>query len=208
MAESVPIIGIMRHRLMTDGNGVCSLVAFHSCPLDCKFCLNPQSLSHEERAKFFTPSQLYARLKADELYFLATNGGVTFGGGEPALRSSFIVDFRKHCGPDWKLGIETSLNVSDKKLKALVPVIDHYIIDIKDINPQIYKDYTGKDNSQVLQNLHLLSQLKLTDRCVVRIPLIPGYNTVEDQRKSIVWLKEKGFKKFDQFTYLQKAHRT
>ena len=29
---SAPIIGIVRHRLATDGKGVTTLVAFHSCP--------------------------------------------------------------------------------------------------------------------------------------------------------------------------------
>ena len=31
-----PIIGISRHRLLTDGEGVTTLVVFHCCPLHCK----------------------------------------------------------------------------------------------------------------------------------------------------------------------------
>ena len=38
------IIGIARHRLSTDGDGVTTLVAFHGCLLRCRYCLNPQSL--------------------------------------------------------------------------------------------------------------------------------------------------------------------
>ncbi|MCB6973223.1 carboxypeptidase-like regulatory domain-containing protein [Butyricimonas sp. DFI.6.44] len=37
------VIGIERHRLQTDGEGVSTLVAFHGCPLRCRYCLNPQS---------------------------------------------------------------------------------------------------------------------------------------------------------------------
>jgi len=40
----LPLIGICRHRLATDGQGVTTLVAFHGCPLRCKYCLNAQSL--------------------------------------------------------------------------------------------------------------------------------------------------------------------
>ena len=43
------IIGIARHRLSTDGDGVTTLVAFHGCPLHCHYCLNPQSLGDGSR---------------------------------------------------------------------------------------------------------------------------------------------------------------
>lgn len=42
--KAVPLIGIARHRLTIDGEGVTTLVAFHGCPLRCKYCLNPTSL--------------------------------------------------------------------------------------------------------------------------------------------------------------------
>ena len=40
------IIGIARHRLSTDGDGVTTLVAFHGCPLHCRYCLNPPLLGN------------------------------------------------------------------------------------------------------------------------------------------------------------------
>ena len=39
-----PLIGISRHRLTTDGQGVTTLVAFHGCPLRCQYCLNSHCL--------------------------------------------------------------------------------------------------------------------------------------------------------------------
>jgi pyruvate formate lyase activating enzyme len=74
------IIGIARHRLSTDGDGVTTLVAFHGCPLHCHYCLNPQSLGDGSRFREYSPEELYAETRVDELYFMATNGGVTFGG--------------------------------------------------------------------------------------------------------------------------------
>lgn len=68
------IIGIARHRLTTDGDGVITLVAFHSCPLRCRYCLNPQSLGDKSRFKENSPQSLYDEVRIDELYFLATNG--------------------------------------------------------------------------------------------------------------------------------------
>ena len=82
--KTAALIGISRHRLTTDGEGVTTLVAFHGCPLRCKYCLNPQSFAQEGVWKQYDCEQLYEEVKIDELYFLATHGGVTFGGGEPA----------------------------------------------------------------------------------------------------------------------------
>lgn len=46
--EAVPFIGIDRHRLGVDGVGVTTLVAFHGCPLRCKYCLNRRCLEPPE----------------------------------------------------------------------------------------------------------------------------------------------------------------
>ena len=78
-----PLIGISRLRMGTDGHGVTTLVAFHGCPLRCKYCLNPQSLTDDAKVMVKTPEEVMQAIRKDELYYLATNGGVTFGGGEP-----------------------------------------------------------------------------------------------------------------------------
>ena len=70
------IIGVARHRLSTDGDGVTTLVAFHGCPLRCRYCLNPQSLGDGSRLREYSPQSLYDEVRIDELYFLATNGGI------------------------------------------------------------------------------------------------------------------------------------
>ena len=59
------IIGIARHRLSTDGEGVTTLVAFHGCPLCCQYCLNPQSLDDGQYFREYTPEQLYTETRID-----------------------------------------------------------------------------------------------------------------------------------------------
>ena len=190
-----------------DGEGVTTLVGFMTCPLRCRYCLNPQTLSADCPHRELTPEQLFEEIRKDELYFLATGGGVTFGGGEPLLRPDFIRAFRSLCGPEWKLNAETSLNVPEENLKALMPVIDHWMIDIKDMDPDIYRSYTGRDNARVRANLALLADADLTGRCTLRIPLIPEFNTKEDRERSVKELKELGFKDFDMFKYKTKIDK-
>lgn len=40
--KAIPILGVSRHRLKTDGESVITLIAFYGCPLHCKYCINPQ----------------------------------------------------------------------------------------------------------------------------------------------------------------------
>lgn len=196
------IIGIGRHRLSTDGEGVTTLVAFHNCPLRCRFCINPHSLGDGHGFKEYSPQELYSEIRIDELYFLATKGGVTFGGGEPCLRPHFIQEFRKICGSPWQINLETSLNVPSANVEALLPATDTLIIDIKDLNPDIYRQYTKRSNDHVLNNLGLIADAGRQHDCLIRLPLIPGYNTETDQMASRKALENLGFSRFDIFTYI------
>lgn len=204
--QRAKIIGIARHRLSTDGDGVTTLVAFHGCTLRCRYCLNPQALDDGGRFREYLPEELYAETRIDELYFIATNGGVTFGGGEPCLRPQFIREFRELCGSAWQLNLETSLNVPSANIEALLPVINTMIIDIKDISPDIYRSYTGQSNGLVLDNLRLIAESGRQNDCMVRIPLIPGYNTDKDREASRKALEDLGFDRFDLFTYQIRKH--
>lgn len=130
-----------------------------------------------------------------------------FGGGEPALRSRFIEAFSAICPKEWKINIETSMNVPQEHLERLMPVVDEYMIDIKDMNPRIYREYTGMGNEKVMSNLERLVAEGLADRCIIRIPLIPDFNTDEDRENSVRQLQEMGFTRFDRFDYIIKNNR-
>ena len=200
---SAPLICIDRHRLTIDGEGVTTLVAFHGCPLHCKYCLNPQCLKSDGVWQEMDTELLMVNVEMDNLYFLATRGGICFGGGEPLLRSSFIKEFCEQSPKGWSFTIETSLNVPRPHLEEVAPFIDSFIIDIKDMNPAIYRAYTDKDNQQVIANLAWLStHAKRKDRIILRLPLIPDFNTEEDRKHSREALERMGFEHFDEFEYV------
>lgn len=201
MAVTAPVITYSRLRMTTDGEGVTTLVIFHDCPLRCKYCLNPYSFATDTKREDLTPEQLYDKVKIDDLYFVATGGGVTFGGGEPLLRADFLKEFRALCGDRWHLCAETSLNVPREAVRTAADCMDMFYVDCKDTNPEIYKAYTGKDNGEMLENLRTLISLVGAERVVVRVPLIPGYNTESDREKSRALLTSLGVTQFDFFTY-------
>lgn len=198
-----PIIGISRHRLLTDGEGITTLVAFHGCPLHCKYCINSQCNAVDGIKETLTPQQLYEKVKIDDIYFLVTGGGIMFGGGEPLLRSDFIREFRNIVGDRWKIYLETSLNVNQAIVEALVDIIDYWIIDIKDWNDYIYTQYTGCSNRQVKENLEYLLSIGCVDKIMVRVPNIPEYNDNSDVTATVVELNMLGIKSIDQFEYIK-----
>ena len=187
--------------MLVDGDGITTLVCFHGCPLRCKWCINPFSFNPDTKVAWMTPQMLYDKVRLDELYFVATGGGVTFGGGEPLLYPEFLKEFREICGKQWHLCAETSLNVPWENVRAAAECIDVFIIDCKDTDPDIYRSYTGKDNAMMLENLQKLLQLVGPERILVRLPLIPQYNTDENRQRSQQLLQKMGIQKFDLFTY-------
>ena len=199
---TAPLIAINRHRLTTDGEGVTTLVGFHGCPLHCEYCLNAQCLQADGVWCRLTPGELYSEVEIDDLYFMATGGGICFGGGEPLLRSDFIKAFAEIMNPEWKLTIETSLNVPLENVKAIASLVQMWYVDIKDMNPEIYKAYGCKENKQVVSNLQWLAANGYADKVIIRLPLIPEYNTDEDRQQSQQQLEKMGFTNFDKFNYI------
>ena len=190
--------------MTTDGTGVSTLFGAYGCPLKCRYCLNPLAWNPETLKKCIpmSPETLYEKVKIDALYFLATGGGITFGGGEALLHADFIRQFRKVCGPDWTLTVETSLNVPSAKLEKVLDVVNDYIVDIKDLEPSVYKAYTGMPIDNTLLNLKLLLEKVSLDHVYIRVPKIPEYNTDAHIQQSVTKLKNMGFKNIEVFPYV------
>lgn len=204
--QSAPIIGLGRHRLSVDGKGVTTLVAFHGCTLHCHYCLNSSCLMPGGVWREVTTEELLEEVRIDNLYFVATGGGITFGGGEPCLRSLFIEEFAGMMAQEWNITIETCLNVERQHVERLLPIVSQWIIDVKDMNREIYKAYTGKSNKRTIDNLRwLLRHEGMAERIILRLPHIPEYNTDEDVKHSRRLLKDMGIKTFDEFNYIVKA---
>lgn len=183
--QKAEIMGINRHRMGTDGKGISTLITFYGCPLNCKYCLNPQCKSESTPCTYIEPNDLVNLLMVDDIYFKSTGGGIVFGGGEPLLNAEYIKEVCDLVPLQWKIRIETSLNVKWDKIELLLPYIDQWIIDIKDSNTEIYKNYTGVDNLKVYDNVLRLSHKTGKEKLLIRIPKIPNYNTEKDIQESV-----------------------
>lgn len=182
--ERVLILAIDRHRIGADGEGVTTLVALRQCPLHCRYCINDECHTMPNAARPYTASDIVERCRIDNLYFIATGGGICVGGGEPLLHPRFVHELREAMPEEWGLTLETSLCIPRTSVEAVVDDVKEWIVDVKDMNPAIYSAYTDRTNDRVIENLRFLADHGLQSKCHIRLPLIAGYNTDADRDQS------------------------
>lgn len=201
MEKRYRISSVGRLRMGTDGEGIRTLVFADGCPLKCQYCINPFTWNGTREPMLLSAKEIYEKIIVDRPYILATNGGVTFGGGEPLLQPEMIRELRDLCEHEMSFYVETSLNVPYKNVELVADIIDRFYVDIKSMDPDIYKEYTGGELAIVIDNLNQLLQRVDSEKVIVRVPMIPGYSDTDKQMKAKEKLKKLGVSRFNMFTY-------
>ena len=117
------------------------------------------------------------------------------------MQGEFIHECCKLADSLWKKRVETSLYVNWDSIRLLLDDIDEWFIDIKDLQPKIYKKYTGKDNDIVISNLKKLIAIVPKEKLMIRVPRIANFNSLDDVNQSEAILKKMGYSRIDQFEY-------
>jgi pyruvate formate lyase activating enzyme len=134
--------------------------------------------------KTMTVSELMSEIRKDAPYYESSGGGVTFSGGEPLLYPDFVREVSKQCQEEGiHTAIETAGHVAWETFEMLMPYLDLVFFDIKHIDPDFHKIYTGVTNELILENLKKLS--KVFAPIIIRVPVIPGYNDSVDVQQRI-----------------------
>ena len=156
-----------------DGPGLRYVVFMQGCPLRCKYCHNPDTWEIGRSKIEKTPEELLDHISRYKSFF-AKKGGVTVSGGEPLVQASFIADFFKLCK---EVGFHTALDTSgyifnDEARRAL-DYADLVLLDIKSIEPEMFKTLTSIPIDNTLKMAEYLSE-KGTP-VWIRHVLVPGY---------------------------------
>ncbi|MBI4532891.1 MAG: glycyl-radical enzyme activating protein [Candidatus Melainabacteria bacterium] len=125
-------------------------------------------------------SQVLQTVLEDLPFYVSSGGGVTLGGGEPAMQPEFALALLSACK---QLGIhrvmETCGYASWELLEPLLNQLDLLLFDLKHMDNTTHKAVTGVSNEPILNNLeHILSSGKTP--VVIRIPIVPGINATKD----------------------------
>jgi pyruvate formate lyase activating enzyme len=128
-----------------------------------------------------TAEEVLKEIMKDRVFYKNTGGGVTVSGGEPLMQIDFTAEILRLVKAEG-IGtcIETAGNVSWPNFEKVIPYTDLFLFDVKFVNPEPHKEWTGCANRLIQENLQKLAGL---DReIIVRIPLIPDVNDGQEFR--------------------------
>ncbi len=155
-----------------DGPGTRMTTFFAGCPLRCLYCHNPDTMKMREGTAV-TAQALMKKIKRYKGVFKASNGGVTFSGGEPLFQPAFLARLLRECK---ELGIHTAVDTSGflgRSLTAeMMDNIDLFLLDVKSGIPEIYKETTGRELAPTLEFGKRLSEAG--KKIWIRFVLVPG----------------------------------
>jgi pyruvate formate lyase activating enzyme len=127
-----------------------------------------------------TVGEVYKEVAKDKLFYSSSNGGITVSGGEPLMQASFTRDLLCVCREN---GIATCIETCGftewKIMKSVMEHVDLTLYDVKHMDSEKHKKYTGVNNERILDNLIKLSN-EMRVPVIARTPIIPGYNDSDE----------------------------
>jgi pyruvate formate lyase activating enzyme len=111
-----------------------------------------------------------------------SGGGVTISGGEPLMQHEFTLDLLKRTS-ELHRAIQTSGFASNEIFSRVIENTDYVMMDLKLADPALHKEYTGVDNTVILENAEILKKSGKVH--VFRVPLIPDITDTEENLRKI-----------------------
>ena len=130
---------------------------------------------------------LVAEVLKDRVFYDESGGGVTFSGGEPLLQFEFLMEALAACRKaGLRTAVETTGFASWEKVRALIPLTDLFLFDLKLMDPGRHREFTGVSNARIIENLRMLAAAGAP--VTVRVPLVPGVNDDEANIRAVAAL--------------------
>lgn len=126
-----------------------------------------------------TVAEVVRQVEKDTAFYDQSGGGITLSGGEPLMQPEFLLELLEACNDlDIHRAVDTTGYADAELLLKVAQKTDLFLYDLKFMDADKHRDFTGVSNQLILNNLKLLSQHKA--RIQVRIPIIPGINSDAD----------------------------
>lgn len=153
---------------------------------ECVDCCSYGALVRYGKSR--TVEEVWDAVRRDKMFYDSSGGGVTASGGEPLIQAAFVRKLFELChGESIDTCIETCGFASREALMEVLPVTDHFLFDLKHMDPELHGRYAGRSNAPILENARLLVEQGAD--VLFRQPLIPGVNdTVENMNATAAFL--------------------
>ena len=179
-----------------DGPGIRTIVFLKGCVLRCRWCCNPESQEYGIQTmkvlgkdkvigRDVTVEEMIKVVEQDRPYYRRSGGGLTLSGGESLCQPEFARDMLRAAK---ERGINTALEsmacVPFETIETILPYLDLYLMDIKHMNQEKHKEFTGRANGLMLENARRVALYGKT-RLVIRVPVIPTFNDSVEEIQAI-----------------------
>jgi pyruvate formate lyase activating enzyme len=135
-----------------------------------------------------TVSEVLADVLRDRPFYASSGGGLTLSGGEPASQLEFSLALLEGSARHGlNTAVETSGYCQPDRLRALADATDLLLFDLKTADEGRFSAGAGGELALVLDNLRQLDRDSQV-AYIVRIPLIPGFNTDEESLRGLAGL--------------------
>ena len=184
-------ISNIQHYSTGDGEGIRTTVFFKGCSLRCPWCHNPEGiekkpveLNYKNGRREIAGRLVEARIAADEVlwdrdFYEESGGGATLSGGEVLLQADGAAELCAYLRNEGvSVFIDTAGAVPFTEIEKVLPFADAFLYDLKTADEKKFADVCRGDLMLVISNLRSLLNAGADVR--IRIPLIPGFNTDED----------------------------
>lgn len=133
------------------------------------------TLATEMSGRYRSVDELLGIIEKERPFFDQSGGGVTFSGGEPLQQPEFLTEILAACGSKHiHRAVDTSGFVRTETLLKVAKFTDLFLYDLKMMDAERHRKYTGVDNRLILDNLRALAESGAAIQ--IRIPLIGGVN--------------------------------
>ena len=172
---------------INDGPGIRTTVFFKGCPLQCKWCSNPESQNRNAAiadamedetysGREYTVEEVMREVRKDKPFYDESDGGMTISGGEVLQQADFAMELADAAKAEGiHVAVETTGYASPARFAAFMEHIDLFLFDFKHVDREAHFAGTGVYNDVILENLQQL--LRAGKPVIARIPVIPRFNT-------------------------------
>lgn len=128
--------------------------------------------------------EILDEVESDEIFYSNSKGGLTLSGGEPLFQGEFAIEILKEAQyRRIDCAIETTGYVEWAVLKEACNYLDTVLFDIKCMDSEKHKKFTGVNNEKIIENFTKMCTEFPNKPVIARTPIIPGFN---DSEKDII----------------------
>ena len=178
-----------------DGPGIRTIVFLKGCRLRCRWCCNPESQSYEIEqmelsgkvktvGRDVTAGEIISEVERDTIYYKRSGGGLTLSGGEslaqPDFAEALLALAHSH---SINTAMESTGFADFADIARILPHLDLYLMDIKHMDSEKHKAFTGQYNDKILENAQRIARSPV--KLIIRTPVIPTFNDTEEEIRAI-----------------------